>query len=248
VWQKLSPTILKSLQKLSVKPNIPVIAIDGPSASGKGTVSQLVAERLGFHYLDSGALYRIVALAAQQNKNGAQQQPIAWSDAEALGKLAATLDIQFKDGEIYLNQTIVSEAVRSEEMSRGASEVAIHSQVRNALFDLQQSFRKVPGLVADGRDMGSVVFKDAALKIFLTANVEIRAERRYKQPIGKNMPANYAKILQDLQERDTRDSQRRASPLVQTPDAVLLDTSYRSINDAVEFVLSAYKNILQNIA
>ena len=230
---------------MSVKPNIsviaPVIAIDGPSASGKGTVSQLVAEKLGFHYLDSGALYRIVALAAQQ-------QHIAWSDAEALGKLASTLDIQFKDGEIYLSNTIVSEAVRSEEMSRGASEVAIHSQVRNALFDLQQSFRKAPGLMADGRDMGSVVFKDAVLKIFLTANVEIRAERRYKQPIGKNMPANYAKILQDLQERDTRDSQRRASPLIQTPDAILLDTSYRSINDAVEFVLSAYKNILQNIA
>ena len=230
---------------MSAKPNIPVIAIDGPSASGKGTVSQLVAEKLGFHYLDSGALYRIVALAAQQNKSGAQQQQIAWNDAEALGKLTATLDIQFKDGEIYLGKSIVSEAVRSEEMSRGASEVAIHSQVRNALFDLQQSFRKMPGLVADGRDMGSVVFKDATLKIFLTANVEIRAERRYKQPIGKNMPANYAKILQGLQERDTRDSQRRASPLVQTPDAVLLDTSYRSINEAVEFVLAEYQKILQ---
>jgi CMP/dCMP kinase len=238
VWQKRSQIILKSLQKLSANP-IPVIAIDGPSASGKGTVSQLVAHKLGFHYLDSGALYRIVALAAQQ-------QHIAWSDAEALGKLATTLDIQFKNGEIYLNQTIVSEAVRSEEMSRGASEVAIHTPVRNALFDLQQSFRKTPGLVADGRDMGSVVFKDAVLKIFLTANVEIRAERRYKQPISKNMSADYAKILQDLQDRDTRDSQRRASPLVQTSDAILLDTSYRSINDAVEFVLSAYQNILQN--
>ena len=245
MWPKPSLIILTSLKKLSAEINpksaIPVIAIDGPSASGKGTVSQLVAEKLGFHYLDSGVLYRIVALAAQQ-------QQITWGDAEALGKLASTLDIQFKDGEIYLSNAIVSEAVRSEEMSRGASEVAIHSQVRNALFDLQQSFRKAPGLLADGRDMGSVVFKDALLKIFLTANVEIRAERRYKQPIGKNMPANYAKILQDLQERDTRDSQRRASPLIQTSDAILLDTSYRSINDAVEFVLSAYKNILQNIA
>lgn len=216
----------------------PVIAIDGPSASGKGTVSQLVAEKLGFHYLDSGALYRIVALAAQQRN-------ISWSNAEALGQLANTLDIVFKDGEIYLNKTIVSEAVRSEEMSRGASEVAIHPQVRSALFDLQQSFRQAPGLVADGRDMASVVFTDAVLKIFLTAGVEVRAERRYKQTIRKDMPADYVQILQDLQARDTRDSQRRAAPLVQTPDALLLDTSYRSINDAVEFVLSAYQNILQ---
>ena len=225
---------------MSVNP-IPVIAIDGPSASGKGTVSQLVAENLSFHYLDSGALYRIVALAAKQ-------QSIAWSDADTLGKMAATLEIEFKGGEIYLNKGIVSEVVRSEEMSRGASEVAIHTPVRNALFDLQQSFRKAPGLVADGRDMGSVVFKDAVLKIFLTANVEIRAERRYKQPTSKNKSADYDKILQDLQERDTRDSQRRASPLVQTPDALLLDTSYRSINDAVEFVLDAYQTILKNIS
>jgi len=237
VWQKRSQTILKSLQKLSAN-SIPVIAIDGPSASGKGTVSQLVAEKLGFHYLDSGALYRIVALAAKQ-------QGIAWSDADALENMATTLEIEFKAGEIYLNNKIVSEAVRNEEMSRGASEVAIHTPVRNALFDLQQSFRKPPGLVADGRDMGSVVFKDAVLKIFLTAHVEIRAERRYKQPISKNMSADYAKILRDLQERDSRDSQRRASPLIQTPDAILLDTSHRSITDAVEFVLNAYQNILK---
>ncbi len=217
---------------------IPVIAIDGPSASGKGTVAQLVAQQLGFHYLDSGALYRIVAYAAQQ-------QNIAWNDAESLGALAQTLQIQFYDGEIYLDGKLISEAVRSEEISRGASEVAIHPQVRSALFDLQQSFRSAPGLVADGRDMGSAVFTDAILKIFLTASVEIRAERRYQQPIGKNMPANYAQILRDLQLRDTRDSQRRASPLVQTLDSVLLDTSHRSINDAVEFVLTAYKNKLQ---
>ena len=217
---------------------IPVIAIDGPSASGKGTVAQLVAQQLGFHYLDSGALYRIVAYAAQQ-------QNTAWNDAESLGALAQTLQIQFYDGEIYLDGKLISEAVRSEEISRGASEVAIHPQVRSALFDLQQSFRSAPGLVADGRDMGSAVFTDAILKIFLTASVEIRAERRYQQPIGKNMPANYAQILRDLQLRDTRDSQRRASPLVQTLDSVLLDTSHRSINDAVEFVLTAYKNKLQ---
>jgi cytidylate kinase len=237
---------LKNLPKLSANPIpviAPVITIDGPSASGKGTVAQLVADKLGFHYLDSGALYRIVALAAQQNN-------IAWDNADALGKLAESLQIQFKDGEIYLGKTNITETVRSEEISRGASEVAIHPQVRKALFDLQQSFRKLPGLVADGRDMGSVVFKDAALKIFLTANVEVRAERRYKQPINKKVThkgvkADYAQILLDLQQRDFRDSQRRASPLIQTPDAVLLDTSYRSINDAVEFVLAEYKKKLQ---
>ena len=217
---------------------IPVIAIDGPSASGKGTVAQLVAQQLGFHYLDSGALYRIVAYAALQ-------QNITWDNAEALAALAQTLQIQFYDGEIYLDGMLISEAVRSEEISRGASEVAIHPPVRSALFNLQQSFRTAPGLVADGRDMGSAVFTDAVLKIFLTASIEIRAERRYQQPISNKMPANYAQILRDLQLRDTRDSQRRASPLVQTLDAVLLDTSYRSINDAVEFALSAYKNKLQ---
>ena len=217
---------------------ITVIAIDGPSASGKGTVAQLVAQQLGFHYLDSGALYRIVAYAAQQEN-------VAWNEAEVLGALAQTLKIQFYDGEIYLDGILISEAVRSEEVSRGASEVAIHPPVRNALFNLQQSFRTAPGLVADGRDMGSTVFTDAVLKIFLTATVEIRAERRYQQPVSKKMSANYAQILRDLQLRDTRDSQRRASPLVQTSDAILLDTSYRSINDAVEFVLKAYKNKLQ---
>lgn len=215
---------------------IPVIAIDGPSASGKGTVAQLVAEKLGFHYLDSGALYRIVAFAAQQNN-------IAWSNAGALGKLAESLNIEFRQGEIYLDNALVTEAVRSEEMSRGASEVAVHPQVRDALFALQQSFRQLPGLVADGRDMASVVFTDAELKIFLTASVEVRAERRYKQLIGKGLAADYAQILRDLQQRDLRDSQRSAAPLIQTPDAVLLDTTHRTIDQAVEFVLAAYKNI-----
>jgi CMP/dCMP kinase len=219
---------------------IPVIAIDGPSASGKGTVAQLVAERLGFHYLDSGALYRIVALAAGR-------MDIDWQNAEALGRLAGSLDIRFNNGEIYLGKTKITEAVRSDEISRGASEVAIHPQVRKALFDLQQSFRKLPGLVADGRDMGSVVFPDANLKIFLTATVEVRAERRYKQPIPANASSTYAQVLLDLQQRDFRDSQRRASPLVQTPDAILLDTSHRSINDAVEFVLTEYQKKLQNL-
>ena len=212
----------------------PVIAIDGPSASGKGTVAQLVAEKLGFYYLDSGALYRIVAFAAYKNN-------IAWNATDSLGELAKNLNIQFNQGDIYLNGNRVTEAVRSEEMSRGASEVAIHPPVRQALFGLQQNFRQAPGLVADGRDMGSVVFKDASLKIFLTASVDIRAQRRHKQLVKNGLPADYDQILADLQLRDLRDSQRSAAPLVQTADALLLDTSEYSIEQAVQFVLNAYQ-------
>ncbi len=236
--QKLSANLSVNQSIPSVAP---VIAIDGPSASGKGTVAQLVAAKLGFHYLDSGALYRIVAFAAQKNN-------IAWNDADALGALAKTLKISFKNGEVFLDSDNISDAVRSEEMSRGASEVAVHPQVRAALLNLQHSFRQAPGLVADGRDMASVVFTDAKLKIFLTASVEVRAERRYKQLTAKQldnkgMPANYAQILVDLQQRDLRDSLRSAAPLVQMYDALLLDTTNRSIEQAVEFVLTAHKNI-----
>ncbi len=241
MWQKLSLIILKNLQKLSANtiPVIaPVIAIDGPSASGKGTVAEKVAETLGFHYLDSGALYRIVAFAAYKNN-------IEWNQSDALGDLAKTLQINFAQGEILLEGDRITEAVRSEEMSRGASEVAVHPPVRNALFALQQSFRKNPGLVADGRDMGSVVFKDATLKIFLTASVETRAERRFKQLVNKGISANYDQILADLQARDLRDSRRSAAPLIQTPDALLLDTTERTIDEAVAFVITAYNNILQ---
>ncbi len=215
---------------------IPVIAIDGPSASGKGTVAQLVADQLGFHYLDSGALYRIVALAAQQHK-------INWSNAEALGALATTLNIRFKESDIYLNDILITELVRTEEIGRGASEVAVHPQVRAALLDLQRDFRKLPGLVADGRDMASVVFTDAKLKIFLTASVGVRAERRYKQLKNKGLNADYDNILADLQQRDLRDSARSASPLLQMPTALLLDTTQRDIQQTVDFVLTAYKNL-----
>ena len=203
-------------------------------------MAQLVANQLGFHYLDSGALYRIVALAAQQNK-------INWANAEALGVLAKTLRIRFKGGEIYLNDALITELVRTEEMGRGASEVAIHSQLRAALLDLQHSFRQLPGLVADGRDMASVVFTDSKLKIFLIANVEIRAARRYQQLKNKGLAADYAQILADLQQRDFRDSTRNASPLTQTPDALLLDTTQRSIEQAVDFVLQAYNSRLQKL-
>ena len=233
---------MKNLPKLSANSitsnNIPVIAIDGPSASGKGTVAEKVAEILGFHYLDSGALYRIVAFAAYRDN-------IEWNQSDALGGLAENLEVEFKHGDIFLEGDRITEAVRSEEMSRGASEVAVHPPVREALFALQQSFRKPPGLVADGRDMGSVVFKDAQLKIFLTASVETRAERRLKQISLKGINANYDQILADLQARDSRDTQRSAAPLIQTPDALLLDTTQRSIEQAVAFVINAHQNILQ---
>lgn len=213
--------------------NIPVIAIDGPSASGKGTVAQLVAQRLGFHYLDSGALYRIVALAASQRK-------ISWQDETALAQLAPQLDIRFEHGLILLDTEDVSEAVRTEEMGRGASEVAVHPALRRALVDLQRSFRKAPGLVADGRDMGSVIFPDAQVKIFLTASAEVRAERRYKQLMEKGNHASLASVLQDLRLRDERDSQRAVAPLQQCEDAALLETSHLTIEQAVQSVLDQY--------
>jgi len=217
--------------------NIPVIAIDGPSASGKGSVAEAVAEQLCFHYLDSGAIYRIVAFAAYK-------QSISWDAAEALGKLASTLEISFRHGDIFLEGDRITEAVRSEEMGKGASEVAVHPPVRAALLQLQRDFRKAPGLVADGRDMASVVFPDAVLKIFLTASVETRAQRRYLQITSRGQAADYDRILQDLRERDLRDSQRSAAPLKQLPDALLLDTTHLNIQQAVDFILQAYKKVI----
>ena len=211
---------------------IPVIAIDGPSASGKGTVAQRVAKQLSYHYLDSGALYRVVALAAK-NLN------ISWQNANTLAEMTSNLDIQFKDEIILLNSRDVSDDVRTEEMGKGASEVAVHPEVRAALMDLQHSFRKMPGLVADGRDMSTVVFPDAEVKIYLTASAEVRAERRYKQLIEKGKHANLLDILHDLQQRDARDSQRSAAPLQQCQDAKLLETNQMSIEDAVRFVIEA---------
>ncbi|HEY8117631.1 MAG TPA: (d)CMP kinase [Methylophilaceae bacterium] len=220
---------MPSTQNLTT--NIPVIAIDGPSASGKGTVAQLVASKVGYHYLDSGALYRIVALAAKRAN-------IPWQNETALAELASKLKIRFEQGEIYLDGEMITEDVRTEEMSRGASEVAVHPAVRLALLDLQHSFRQLPGLVADGRDMASVVFPDAQIKIFLTASAEVRAERRYKQLMSKGIHANLLDILQDLQKRDARDQQRLVAPLQQSADAELLETSQLSIEQAVQAVLA----------
>lgn len=218
----------------TITSSIPVIAIDGPSASGKGTVAQLVASELGFHYLDSGALYRLVALATQQ-------QNIAWQDASAVAACAKNLSIRFADEQIFLNNVEVSALIRSEAMGKGASEVAVHAPLRTALLDIQHDFRQSPGLVGDGRDMGTVIFNDAILKVFLTASTEVRATRRYQQLLAKNQPADYADILRDLQQRDARDQGRASAPLVMAADAILLETDNLSITAAVEIILKNYR-------
>jgi 3-phosphoshikimate 1-carboxyvinyltransferase len=214
----------------SVTRPVPVIAIDGPSASGKGTVAARVAAALGWHYLDSGALYRLTALAARR-------AGIAWDDEAKVAAIAAGLDVVFGENSILLAGEEVGEAIRSEEMSSGSSQVAALPAVRAALLFRQRVFRRAPGLVADGRDMATVVFPDATTKVFLTASVEIRAERRYKQLIEKGIAAKLLPLLQDLRERDERDSQRSVAPLQQSPDAELLDTTSLSIEKAVAQVM-----------
>ena len=208
----------------------PVIAIDGPSASGKGTVAQRVADALGYDYLDSGALYRLVALAAKQ-------ADVAYDNESAVAALAAALPAEFKMARVFLSGVDVSDAIRSEEMSSASSKVAALPAVRAALLARQRAYRRWPGLVADGRDMGSVVFPQAETKVFLTASAEARAERRYKQLISKGVTANIAALLQDLRERDERDTSRSVAPLMKGADAQLLDTTELSIEQAVEAVL-----------
>lgn len=209
---------------------VPVITIDGPSASGKGTVSQRVADALGWHYLDSGALYRLTALAAR--KAG-----VDWQDEAAVARIAAQLPVRFAGGRTFLNDEAVDDQFRTEEMGIGASTVGALPAVREALLLRQRAFRQAPGLVADGRDMGSVVFPDATTKVFLTASAAIRAERRYKQLIDKGFSAKLHEILQDLEDRDARDAARPVAPLRQEADARLLETSALSIEQAVVQVL-----------
>jgi 3-phosphoshikimate 1-carboxyvinyltransferase len=217
----------------SVVKAVPVIAIDGPSASGKGTVAQLVAAQLGFHYLDSGALYRLLALAAQQNG-------VALDAEDQLADLAARMDIRFEGMDSWLDGAQVTDELRSEQSAIAASRVAALPAVRTALLGKQHAFRRAPGLVADGRDMASVVFPDAALKIFLTASAEVRAERRYKQLMEKGMSASIANLLENIRARDERDSQRSVAPLQQMPGAGLLDTTGLTIEQAVQEVLARY--------
>jgi cytidylate kinase len=213
---------------------VPVIAIDGPSASGKGTIAQRVAGMLGFHYLDSGALYRLVALAALQ-------AGVGLDDAHALARLAGALDARFDGGDIFLSAQNVTDAIRSEACSMGASRVAALPAVRRSLLARQQAFRRAPGLVAEGRDMATVVFPDAILKVFLTASAEVRAERRYKQLKEKGISANMRTLLQELHERDQRDSARSAAPLQKAVDARELDSTDLGIDEIVRQVLDWYR-------
>ncbi|MFY9722594.1 MAG: (d)CMP kinase, partial [Azonexus sp.] len=216
----------------------PVIAIDGPSASGKGTVAARVAAALGFSYLDSGALYRLTALAAKR-------AGVSWTDEVAVAAIAAALDVEFSETDIRLDGQSVGEAIRSEEISSGASQVAALPAVREALLFRQRAFNTAPGLVGDGRDMGSVVFPQAPLKVFLTASAEARAERRYKQLIEKGFSANLPHLLLDLRQRDDRDSRRSVAPLRQEVDARLLDTTDLTIEQAVNQVLVWSREALQ---
>ena len=212
---------------------IPVITIDGPTASGKGTVAHRVADKLGFHYLDSGALYRLTALSALRRGTDL-------ADEHALAKLAEHLQCSFQGGDIVLSQENVTDAIRAEEVGNTASKIATFPAVRHALVGLQLGFRKAPGLVADGRDMGSVIFPHAPLKVFLTASVEARAGRRYKQLIDKGFSANMQDLLVDLQARDERDTKRTIAPLVPAEGAHVLDTSAMNADQAVEQVLAWY--------
>ncbi len=213
---------------------IPVITIDGPSASGKGTVASIVAKKLGFHYLDSGALYRLVALAAFREN-------VALNDEPSLANLAAKLDVVFDGGEIWLGKDKVTDEVRSEKCGNGASVVAALPTVRAALLARQRDFCQLPGLVADGRDMGSVVFPAAGTKFYLTASAEVRAERRFKQLKEKGVCATIENILQDIQERDKRDSARSVAPLQKCADASLLDTTKLTIDEAVDVILKRFE-------
>lgn len=211
----------------------PVIAIDGPSASGKGTVAQRVANALGFHYLDSGALYRVAALIALET--GLDLENESGIVYNLLNK-----NITFEENRVCLEGRNVSDLIRSEAVSNAASRVAALPGVRRALLSRQRAFRQPPGLVADGRDMGSVVFPDATVKIFLTATAEERARRRYKQLMGKGLSANMNALLQDILERDARDSARAAAPLRKRDDAVEIDTTAMTVEAATARVVAYY--------
>lgn len=216
--------------------NVPVIAIDGPSGSGKGTVAKRVAQILGFHYLDSGALYRLVALTASR-------AGLDLADEAAVADAARRLCARFEADEVMLAGERVTDAIRTEECSRDASKVAALPAVREALLERQRAFRQAPGLVADGRDMGTAVFPDARLKVFLTASPEERAQRRYKQLIGKGLYAIMDDLVQDIGERDRRDRERSSAPLHQAGDAYLLDTTALTVAQAVEEVVARYRAV-----
>ena len=230
---KTYPDFFENLfEVVQAAPNtIPVICIDGPTASGKGTLSAQVAARLGYHYLDSGALYRLTALAAQR-------AGVSLDDATTTGLLAQTLPVRFVNGHTLLDGVDVSDALRTETAGMAASRVSAHPEVRTALLALQHSFRTLPGLVADGRDMGSVIFPDASLKIYLTASAVHRAERRHKQLISKANSPTINLVQKDLEARDARDMSREHAPLKPADEALLLDNSDLSIEKSVDQVIA----------
>ncbi len=215
---------------------VDVIAIDGPVASGKGSVSSGVAKKLGFHVLDSGSLYRLTAYSALTQK--------ADLDNEAeITRIAQALKPVFKDGKIFLNEEDVTDAIRHEEVGLAASRIAIHTAVRSSLFELQRNFAQAPGLVADGRDMGSVVFPEAVLKVFLTASAQSRAERRIKQLKEKGISSNIDDLVRQIKERDERDMNRSAAPLVPADGARILDSSDLTLDETISQVLEWYREI-----
>ncbi len=210
--------------------SVPVITIDGPSGSGKGTVTGRVAERLGWWVLDSGALYRLVGYAVEQAK-------IGFNDQNKISEIASKLNVKFDHGVIRLGGIDVTTAIRTETAGNNASKVAAMPGVRQALLDWQRDYARLPGLVADGRDMGTTVFPDAGLKIFLTASAAERAQRRYKQLKEKGLPANLAALTAEIEERDARDRNRAVSPLVPAADAIEIDSTALTIENVVERVL-----------
>ena len=216
---------------------VPVVTIDGPSGSGKGAVTAQIAEWSGFHVLDSGALYRLVGLAARR-------AGVSLEDERALAEIATHLDTTFQpeDGEedwaVYLGTEIVTALIRTDEAGVDASLVSQFSSVRGALIERQRAFKAAPGLIADGRDMGTIVFPDATLKIFLTASAEQRANRRYKQLKNKGMDVNFAALLESIQARDVRDMTRSVAPLVPAEDSVVIDSSELSLSEVVQRVRS----------
>jgi CMP/dCMP kinase len=220
---------------------VPVIAIDGPTASGKGTVAAAVARELGWHYLDSGALYRIVALASLRRR-------IDPEDGAALARLAAALAPRFEDGRVLLDGEDVSDAIRAEAVGECASRIAAQPVLREELVALQRAAARAPGLVADGRDMGTVIFPRAVLKVFLTASVEARATRRYKQLIEKGFSANIFDLSRDLEQRDARDSQRAVAPLRPAEGALVLDSTALTVAQTVAAVLEEYRRGVANKA